>query len=517
MTQTVLGWCLVVSGSLAAVLGVLLLRQQHITALLREDAARREEELAHLVEKRLPTVLRRQRGVRGHDPGLRRRELADSGFAGRLDAVLAAFREVTADAERRAGEAAETAVRGVADRLLTLVYQQQDLIETTEHRHHDPGVLEDLYPIDHAAQHLARRLFSLRLLTGCGPGRQRPTTGLHDLLRGAIGTAPGYHRVKILDRPRVAVRTQAVESLIHLFGHLVENAVLVSPATSDVEISTMRVGNGIAVSVSDGGKGISDHELERISALAKGTVPASVSDLGDPPRLGYPVVGLVARRHDLTVTVDRESRLAGVRVTVTLPTALLSDGDGDGGGLAGLSVPAQAPPLVPGPPPLVPDTPPPMPTTAPAGPASAATGERAAAAERRLPERRPAGAEPTEPGPARPERLRPEPGQPEPGQPESAQPRPAAQEFAETETAGAEAAEPAAGASPAPRTARSPQRTRHGLPVRNRQTPAADDLPAQPAARSAPSVDPTEAGARMAAWQKAARPTSPNSGDDASR
>lgn len=497
MTQTVLGWCLVVAGPLAAVLGVLLLRQQHIAALLRKDAARREAELAHLVERRLPTTLPHRRAAGARDPGLRERELAGSRFAGRLDTVMSAFQRVTADAEQRAGEAAETAVRGLADRLLTLVYQQQDLVEATEHRHHAPEVLRDLYPIDHTSQHLARRLFSLRLLTGSGPGRQRPTTGLHELLRGAIGTAPGYDRVRILDRPQVSVRTQAVEPLIQLFGHLVENAVLVSPASSEVEIGTVRVGNGIAVSVADGGKGINEQELERISALAKGTAPATVSDLGDPPRIGYPVIGRIAQRYGLHITVDRESRLSGLRVTVTIPTDLLAENDGLDS--AGTPITAQAPPLVPqGPPPVpepepvlepepfvrdappeVRDGPPPAHHVAEQGDEQAREREdERTAAERTIGERAAGTREFDDPG-------------------------------------GGSGAEEQAD--------QPPLRTRHGLPVRSRQAGAAADLPAQCPPRSAPAVDPAEAGARMGAWQRAARPTratgaagadGPESGDE---
>lgn len=486
MTQ-ILAWSLIAMGLMSLVLLVLLVRQTQITGRLRQEEELRHSELTQLVHRRLPALAARRTDLAEQDPGPASARFHGTEFDARLDEVVDAFRQVSVQARERAEESAENALRGVADRLLTLVYQLQQLIEDMEHEHEDPEVLGSLLPIDHKAQSLARWLFSLRVLAGSAPGRQRPTTPLYDVLRGALSTAPDYHRVRILDRPRVAVRTQAVEPLIQLFGHLLENAVTLSPSSSVVEVSTMRVANGVAVSVEDGGRGMSDHELARIQSLASGTVTAGVGDLGDPPRIGYAFTGRIAQRHGLRIVIDRRSRLAGVRVTVTLPTQLLTDAPEDATP-AGLSGAHRAPAV-----PLSgdaggePTRPPgiPMPRSE-----ESAVHQRAGA---RQPAEHAATTDPTPQAPEPSDAAR------APHEPASHAPATARREE--------QPSAPADNPSPEPDAAAGQRRTRHGLPVRNRGA-AAGAMPAPLPPATAPRVDPSSAGARMGAWQNAPRPKS---------
>ena len=485
MTQ-ILAWSLITMGVISLVLLVLLVRQTQITARLKHEEGLRDEELAHLVRRRLPALASRRTGLPEQDPGPATARFAGTGFDVRVEEVMDAFRGVSVQAKERAEESAENALRGVADRLLTLVYQLQQQIEDMEHEHEDPEVLGSLLPIDHKAQSLARWLFSLRVLTGSAPGRQRPTTPLYDVLRGALSTAPDYQRVRLLDRPRVAVRTQAVEPLIQLFGHLLENAVALSPSSSVVEVSTMRVANGLSVCVEDGGRGISDHELARIQALAAGEVNAGVGDLGDPPRIGYAFTGRIVQRHALRIVIDRRSRLAGVRVTVTIPTQLLTDAPEDEAPASRTG--AHRAPSVPLP--RDADAEPVHPPGLPAAREEPAVHQRAAPEEPAVP----ADPAPNVPEPSDAARAPHEPASPAPATAPREESRPEPERDPPPDQAGHEQAAP-------------DRRTRHGLPVRKRGA-AVGSSPAPLPPATAPRVDPSSAGARMGAWQNAPRPKS---------
>jgi hypothetical protein len=84
------------------------------------------------------------------------------------------------------------------------------------------------------------------------------------------------------------------------------------------------VHNGACVIVDDAGVGMDAHAVESAGRLLDGARAVDVTRLGDPPRFGSAVVGVLARRYGFSVSVDTRSPYGGVRAVALLPAALLT-------------------------------------------------------------------------------------------------------------------------------------------------------------------------------------------------
>ncbi|MCL8011419.1 ATP-binding protein [Streptomyces sp. AS02] len=320
-------WCLAVG--LFAV-AVLLVRERGITARQRRRNAElgdglraRDEELRHLVSARLPAL---EDASHQQVPavGLLDTRLADTEFAKCLDGVVERFAGAVEHARSSADQSAKAALKASMRSLQALANEQQVSISEMQDRHDNPGVLSDLLEIDHANAQFGRRAQVIAVLCGSWPGRQRATSALVEVVRGATSRIRDYRRIRINGEVDIAVRSRAVEPVVLALAELLDNAARHSQPGTTVEVTVQTVHNGACVVIDDAGVGMDGQAAEHAAELLARTHDVDIVRLGDPPRFGFAVIGALTERYGFTVSVDTLSPYGGVRAVVFLPAALLT-------------------------------------------------------------------------------------------------------------------------------------------------------------------------------------------------
>lgn len=286
----------------------------------------RDEEARHLADHRVPVLVNGLwQGQHGDVPGpLHYQELADTPFAQAQESVLAMFAGVAAQAAERAEGAAQAAVKTVTRSMQGLLNEQAGAVLEMLQRHHDEKVLQDANAIDHASSQLARRTQVIGILTGSWPGRQRVNSTLLDVVRGGESRIRDYHRVKITGEPALAVMSRAVEPVVLAIAELLDNAARHSEPGSDVRVWFVHSHNGVSIIIDDSGVGLKPEDRMLAARLLSGQEPVRLTQLRNPPKLGFAAVGVLAARYGFRASVDQESDFGGVRAIVYLPNALLT-------------------------------------------------------------------------------------------------------------------------------------------------------------------------------------------------
>ncbi|MER6630301.1 ATP-binding protein [Streptomyces sp. NPDC000987] len=323
-------WCL---GLCLCAVTVLLVRQRGITALQRRRNAElsdglraRDEELRHLVTVRLPAL---------EDVSLRPApasgpldtRLDGTDFAKCLDAVLERFAQAVEHAQSRADQSAKAALKASMRSIQALANEQQVSISEMQDRHDHPDVLRDLLEIDHTNAQFGRRAQAIAVLCGSWPGRQRATSALVEVVRGATSRIRDYRRIRIHGEVDIAVGSRAVEPVVLAIAELLDNAARHSQPNTNVEVTLQSVHNGACVVIDDAGVGMDGRATELAAELLSGRRSVDVTRLGDPPRFGFAVIGVLAERYGFSVSADTLSPYGGVRAVVFLPSALLTHPD----------------------------------------------------------------------------------------------------------------------------------------------------------------------------------------------
>ncbi|MDI9885745.1 ATP-binding protein [Streptomyces sp. HNM0645] len=294
--------------------------------------ARRLEELRDaadvLATRRLPEVMERLGAGEDVDPAAAAPPLDFADGDGEPDEIAQVGTALNA-ARRAAVEAAvkqATLRRGVfavllniARRNQALVHRQAKLVDTLERRTTDPDTLEDLFRIDHLTTRMRRHAEGLIILSGAAPGRRwRKPVPLVDVVAAAVGEIEDYTRVVVPPMPAVGVVADAVADVVHLVAELVENATAFSPPHTQVTMRTGEARNGFVLEIDDRGLGMDGDEL----AQAHRTLsrPGDFDPVQDE-RLGLYVVGRLAARHGITVTLTR-SPYGGTTAVVLLPNTI---------------------------------------------------------------------------------------------------------------------------------------------------------------------------------------------------
>jgi two-component sensor histidine kinase len=324
-------WCLAVC---MVVMGVLLARQWSIAARMRRRVAVleggeriRDEELRHLAATRLPALVEFIYDRPVEVPGPLHSRLAGTAYDESLQMTLNLFAESVEQAKTRADHSAKATLKAAMRSVQSLANEQQLAISNMQERHDDPYVLEDLLKIDHMNAQLGRRAQATAVLCGSWPGQQRSASALTDVVRGATSRIRDYLRVQVNSvrlQADVAVVSRVVEPVVLAVAELLDNAARHSQPNSSVQVDFQRSHNGIAILVDDAGVGMTPEELERASRLLSGREAMDINRLGDPPQVGFGVVGVLAARYGFSVSVDTHSPYGGVRAVVFLPTALLT-------------------------------------------------------------------------------------------------------------------------------------------------------------------------------------------------
>lgn len=321
-------WILV-AGILATV--VLLLRQRHVTQRLRHRAAEfaaevriRDEELRHFVTTRLPALSDALHHLPVTVPEPLHQELSTTDFGHNLESGLGQFTNIMDKAAGRAEQAAKATLKTMMRNVQSLASEQQWAISAMQDRHDNPDVLEDLLKVDHTNSQLGRRAQATAVLCGSWPGQQRSASSLTDVVRGATSRIRDYLRIQLNGESERAVVSRAVEPVVLAVAELLDNAARHSQPNASVEVNFQPAHNGMAIVIDDAGVGMNIDETERAARLLSGDDAVDINRLGDPPRIGFAVTGVLAARYGFTVSVDTRSPYGGVRAVVFIPNQLLT-------------------------------------------------------------------------------------------------------------------------------------------------------------------------------------------------
>ncbi|MFG2016276.1 sensor histidine kinase [Actinomadura geliboluensis] len=314
---------------LVAVAASLVLAVWVARSVIRELARLRREAI-DLADVRLPGVIRRLRRGEEVDVAAEAPPLA---FGTReIDQVGEAFNAARRTAIQGAVEEA-TLRRNVSEvfvnlarRSQTLLHRQLKLLDAMERRIETPDDLEDLFRVDHLATRMRRHAEGLIILSGQAPGRGwRSPVAIVDVARAAASEVEDYTRVNVAPMTRAAIVGPAVADVIHLLAELVENAAVFSPPHTTVQVHGQAVSHGFTLEVEDRGLSMDEASL---AAANERLATAAEFDLSDSAQLGLFVVGRLARRHGIKVTL-RTSPYGGMTAIVLLPEALVVPDEGD--------------------------------------------------------------------------------------------------------------------------------------------------------------------------------------------
>jgi signal transduction histidine kinase len=289
----------------------------------RRLAALRRSALT-LAEEQLPSVVARLRrgesvDVAAEAPPIRvgNDEIGQVGQA--IDAVRqTAIRSAVEEARVRQG--VNDMFRNLARRNQSLLQRQLTVLDEAERRATDPDVLEDLFKMDHLTTRMRRHAEGLIILSGAPPGRSwSAPVKLIDVMRGAVAEVEDYARVTVSTQSRAALAGSAVTDVIHLLAELIENATSLSPPFTQVRVGGETVAKGFAIEIEDRGLGMTAQRLYELNERL-----ANPPDLNpaNTEQLGLFVVGQLARRHGISVTL-RPSPYGGTTAVTLIPLTLL--------------------------------------------------------------------------------------------------------------------------------------------------------------------------------------------------
>ncbi len=216
----------------------------------------------------------------------------------------------------------------------SLVQRQLQLIERLERDEEDADQLATLFQLDHLATRMRRNNENLMVLSGAEPGRRsgQPVTAT-DVVRAAVSEIEQYQRVTVQNPPPVRLVGYAANDLMRLIAELLDNATAFSAPETQVTIATRLVEDGsFGIDILD--KGIGMNEAEVAEANARLTEAPNV-DLATSRRMGLFVVGRLASRHRIAVSLHGGKDIVGVRATVSVPADLVMVPSGDPGPATG--------------------------------------------------------------------------------------------------------------------------------------------------------------------------------------
>ena len=288
---------------------------------------RRLTEAASEVRDELPTMVE-QMQTPGEAPELSLPQIpvTSEDEVGRL---AAAFNEVNATTVQVAQE--QAALRGsiaamfvnVARRDQVLLSRQLAFIDQLERTEENPKTLKNLFKLDHLATRMRRNAESLLVLAGIDTGRRlRRPMPLSDVVRTATSEIEHYERVDLVLQTDPPMVGHVALTAAHLLAELLENATNFSDPDTRVVVSTSPGPQGVVVTITDDGLGMSAQEIADANARI---AEPPVTEVVGAQRLGFFVVGRLARRLDAVVTL-RAGRTKGTTVRIELPPALFVPG-----------------------------------------------------------------------------------------------------------------------------------------------------------------------------------------------
>ena len=229
--------------------------------------------------------------------------------------------DVRADAE----SATKAVLKSAMGTLQSLAEEQQLLLDPQLNKYGNHSeVLADQMSVDHTRSQFSRRAKGISVLCGGWLGRRDGAATVYDVARSAQGRIKDFDRVSIHAQASVAVAGKAVEPVAVVLAELLDNATTYSAPGTPVEVNIQAVPTGVVFIVDDAGLGMDQETKDRAGALLSADGPVDITGLGDPPRFGFAVCGMLANRYGFHVSVGSVSPYGGVRAVIRVPESLLS-------------------------------------------------------------------------------------------------------------------------------------------------------------------------------------------------
>lgn len=209
----------------------------------------------------------------------------------------------------------------VGRRTYNLVSRQLAIIDRLEREETDPNRLQHLYRLDHVSSRLRRNAGSLVVLSGAtGAEEHMSPLPVSDVVRLALGEIEDYTRVDVQTPAGHSLQPSIIADLVLLLAELMENGTVFSPPHTRVTVTAAPIGDGLRISVIDRGLGLSPERLvEENARLTR----RERLDLVPTEVLGLFVVGRLARRHGLVVTLEATPG-GGLTATVDVGSELIA-------------------------------------------------------------------------------------------------------------------------------------------------------------------------------------------------
>jgi signal transduction histidine kinase len=311
------------AGLLAVIVSVILLLW--FGRKVTRDLTRLDDSVRAMAQERLPRVVQRLR--RGDDVDvLAESPPPDSSTIQEIARIAESFATVQTAAVGAAVDQASMrkgvnqVFLNISRRSQSLLHRQLRMLDSMERRTSEPAVLADLFRLDHLTTRMRRHAEGLIILSGATPGRGwRDPVPVVDVLRAAVAEVEDYVRVDVVSESRDRVAGNVVNDVAHLVAELIENATAFSPPNTRVEVRADRVGVGVVAEIEDRGLGLSAEDLADVN---RRLASPPEFDLADSEQLGLFVVGRLAARHDIKVSL-RPSAYGGITAILLLPFGVI--------------------------------------------------------------------------------------------------------------------------------------------------------------------------------------------------
>lgn len=211
----------------------------------------------------------------------------------------------------------------LAWRSQALIERLMKLIDVLESDEQDPDRLAQLFELDHLGTRMRRNSENLLVLSGAELGiplLTRPVA-LHEVFGAAVSEVERYTRVDTEVQAEAAVRGHVVKDLVHLLAELLDNATVMSGPTTRVTLrGALGRAQDLVIEVSDDGVGMDEDEIGQYNRQL--ATPPDL-DVKAAERMGLHVVGRLAKRHGITVSLRANDDLGGgITARVAVPAAV---------------------------------------------------------------------------------------------------------------------------------------------------------------------------------------------------
>lgn len=211
-------------------------------------------------------------------------------------------------------------VVAVSHRSRSLVRRQFQLIDRLEGGLDDVDRVATLLQLDRIANRIRRNTENLMVLSG---GRQsRGPVDTVDIIQAAVAEVDQHERIVLKTPPYCRIAGHVAGDLTRLLTELLDNATGFSEPSTGVVIDLIEAGGGaLRIEISDHGPGMSGAEI----AEANSRLAGAAGDPVMPNQLGLAVVGRLARRHGINVTLNSGMGLPGVQTSVVVPGSVRTE------------------------------------------------------------------------------------------------------------------------------------------------------------------------------------------------